>query len=210
MQMSEIFKYLLTGIIFGLTAGISPGPILTLVISETLRHNKKEGIKIAITPLITDLPIIALSMFVFSQFTNSDLILGIISILGGCFIAYLGYETIKANSMSIDLDNAKPRSLRKGIIVNLLSPHPYLFWLVVGSPLLFKASNINPWAAVAFIVAFYACLVGSKIIIANLVDRSRSFLKNKAFLWTMRVLGLALITFAIIFIIDGLKFFEIL
>ena len=210
MQISEIFKYLLTGIIFGLTAGISPGPILTLVISETLRHNKREGIKIAITPLITDLPIIALTMFVFSQFTNSDLFLGIISILGGGFIAYLGYETIRANSLSIELDHPKPRSLRKGIIVNLLSPHPYLFWLVVGSPLLFKAFNINPWAAVAFVVAFYACLVGSKIIIANLVDRSRSFLKNKAFLWTMRMLGLALLAFAIIFIIDGLKFFDIL
>ena len=210
MQMTEIFKYLLTGIIFGLTAGISPGPILTLVISETLRHNKREGIKIAITPLITDLPIIVLTMLVFSQFTNSDLILGIISILGGGFIAYLGYETIRANSISIDLDNPKPRSLRKGIIVNLLSPHPYLFWLVVGSPLLFKAYKLNPWAAVAFVVAFYACLVGSKIIIANLVDRSRSFLKNKAFLWTMRMLGLALLAFAIIFIIDGLKFFDIL
>ncbi|MBL7111304.1 MAG: LysE family translocator [Bacteroidales bacterium] len=208
--MTDILQYLITGIIFGLTAGISPGPILTLVISETLRHNKKEGIKIAITPLISDIPIIALTMFVFSQFTNSDLILGMISILGGAFIAYLGYETIKVKSMDVDLGQNKPRSLRKGIIVNFLSPHPYLFWLVVGSPLLFKAYQATPVAAIAFVVSFYICLVGSKIIIAMLVDRSRSFLKNRAFLWTMRILGVALITFAVIFIIEGLEFFKIL
>jgi threonine/homoserine/homoserine lactone efflux protein len=208
--MTDIFQYLLTGIVFGLTAGISPGPILTLVITETLRHNKREGIKIAVTPLITDIPIIALTLFVFSQITHSDFILGIISLLGGAFIAYLGYETIKVRGMEAELTQPKPRSLRKGIIVNFLSPHPYIFWLVVGSPLLFKAYQLNPWASVAYVVAFYVCLVGSKIVVATLVDRSRSFLKNKAFIWIMRVLGLALLTFAVLFILDGLKFFDIL
>ena len=52
---------LITGIILGLMAGISPGPLLALVISETLKHGKKEGIKIALTPFITDLPAILLS-----------------------------------------------------------------------------------------------------------------------------------------------------
>jgi len=208
--LTDIIPYLITGTIFGLTAGISPGPILTLVISETLRHNRKEGIKIAITPLITDLPIIVLTLVLISQLTNSDLFLGIISVLGGVFIAYLGYETIKANDMSINLELPRPRSLRKGIIVNLLSPHPYLFWLVVGSPLLFKAYQVHPGAAIGFVGTFYICLVGSKILIAMLVDRSRSFLKNRAFLWTMRILGIALLAFAVIFIIDGLKYFEIL
>jgi len=208
--MGDIFQYSLSGIVFGLTAGISPGPILALVISETLRHSKREGIKIAITPLITDIPIVALTLLVFSQLTRSDFILGVISLLGGAFIAYLGYETIKVKSMGVDTSATKPRSLRKGIIVNFLSPHPYLFWLVVGSPILFTAYQANPLASGAFIVFFYACLVGSKIIIATLVERSRAFLKNKAFLWIMRVLGLALLTFAVLFIIDGLKFFDII
>ncbi|HRY44622.1 MAG TPA: hypothetical protein P5164_11830, partial [Thermoanaerobaculia bacterium] len=29
---------------------------------------------------------------------------------------------------------AAPQSLRKGVIVNLLSPNPYLFWMTVGAP----------------------------------------------------------------------------
>ena len=209
-ELTTISKYIFTGIVFGLTAGISPGPILALVISETLRHNRREGIKIAITPLITDMPIIALTLLVFSQLTNSDIILGIISFLGGAFIAYLGYETIKVKGFETDTVQHKPRSLRKGIIVNLLSPHPYLFWLVVGSPILYEAYRLTPVAAAVFLLFFYLCLVGSKITIAVLVERSGAFLKNRAILWIMRLLGMVLIGFAVWFIIDGLRFFDIL
>jgi hypothetical protein len=46
------------GIIFGLSAGLAPGPLLMLVISDTLRHGIKAGVKVALAPVITDLPII--------------------------------------------------------------------------------------------------------------------------------------------------------
>ncbi len=49
-----MLDYLITGITFGFVAGISPGPLLALVISETIKHNHKEGIKIALSPLLTD------------------------------------------------------------------------------------------------------------------------------------------------------------
>lgn len=55
------------GTFFGLTAGISPGPLLTHVITETIKHNRREGIRIAFAPLFTDLPIILVSSFVFSR-----------------------------------------------------------------------------------------------------------------------------------------------
>ena len=194
------------GAVFGLTAGISPGPLLTLVISETLRHNKTEGMKIAVAPLITDIPIVLLTIFILSKMASSDFVLGIISILGGFFIAYLGYDSIKSRGIEIDIQNLKPKSIRKGIIVNILSPHPYIFWLMVGAPITVKAYQANPFAAFAFIIAFYVLLVGSKISIALVVDRSRAFLKNKVFIWTLRILGLVLMILAILLIKEGLGY----
>jgi threonine/homoserine/homoserine lactone efflux protein len=194
------------GAVFGLTAGISPGPLLTLVISETLRHNKTEGVKIAVAPLITDIPIVLLTIFILSKMASSDFVLGIISILGGIFIAYLGYDSIKSRGIEIDIQNLKPKSIRKGIIVNILSPHPYIFWLMVGAPITVKAYQANPFAAFAFIIAFYVLLVGSKISIALVVDRSRAFLKNKVFIWTLRILGLVLMILAILLIKEGLGY----
>lgn len=204
--MTQTITYLTMGAVFGLTAGISPGPLLTLVISETLRHNKTEGVKIAVAPLITDIPIVLLTIFILSKMASSDIILGVISILGGIFIAYLGYDSIKSKGIEIDIQNLKLKSIRKGIIVNILSPHPYIFWLMVGAPITIKAYQASPVAAFAFIIAFYVLLVGSKISIALVVDRSRAFLKNKVFIWTIRILGLVLLIFAILLIKEGLSY----
>jgi threonine/homoserine/homoserine lactone efflux protein len=197
------------GAVFGLTAGISPGPLLTLVISETLRHNKREGIKIAVAPLITDIPIVLSTIFILSKMLHSDIVLGLISILGGIFIAYLGIDTIRSKGIEIDVQDLKLKSIRKGIIVNILSPHPYIFWLMVGAPITLKAYQASPLAAFAFIIAFYVLLVGSKISIALVVDRSRAYLKNKVFIWTLRILGLILFIFAIILIKEGMTYFGI-
>ena len=204
--MTQTITYLTMGAVFGLTAGISPGPLLTLVISETLRHNKTEGVKIAVAPLITDIPIVLLTIFILSKMASSDIVLGLISILGGIFIAYLGYDSISSKGIEIDVQNLKPKSIRKGIIVNILSPHPYIFWLMVGAPITVKAYQASPVAAFAFIIAFYVMLIGSKISIALIVDKSRAILKNKVFIWTLRILGLVLMIFAILLIKEGIRY----
>ena len=38
--MDASLPFLLSGLLFGLVAGMSPGPLLTLVISETLRRDE--------------------------------------------------------------------------------------------------------------------------------------------------------------------------
>lgn len=70
--MLDLIEYLAMGAFLGLAAGTSPGPLLAVTISETLRYGKWEGIKIAVSPLITDLPIILAVLFVLSHLTSSD------------------------------------------------------------------------------------------------------------------------------------------
>lgn len=63
---------LITGLVLGLSAGVSPGPLTVLVISQTLTHGPREGYKVAFAPLITDAPIIALTIVVLTQLANSQ------------------------------------------------------------------------------------------------------------------------------------------
>ena len=205
-----MLTFLTTGTILGLSAGIAPGPILALVISETLNHDKWAGIKVALAPIITDLPIIILTLFILSKLSGFNTILGIISLLGGCFILYLGFESMGTKGMSIQLGNSKPRSLQKGIVVNLLSPHPYLFWISVGGPLTAKALQQSIVSAAAFIISFYVLLVGSKIVLAITVGKSKSFLTDKSYIYTMRLLGVVLFILAIFLFWDGLELLEVI
>ena len=195
---------LFSGVIFGLSAGISPGPLLILVITETLQYNMKEGIKVACAPLITDLPIILIAMLIFSKLSHYEPIVGLISLCGALFIGYLGYEGITAKRVEITTQSVEPQSLKKGIATNFLNPHPYVFWFVIGAPTVMKALDLNLISALLFVMGFYTCIVGSKIMIAVMADRSRFFLKSTFYVYTVRILGVLMLFFSVKFLLDGL------
>ncbi len=201
-----MISILIIGCLLGLSAGIAPGPLLMLVISETLKHDIKSGITIAFAPLITDIPIIILTLFLSASLTGLNQILGVISITGGCFLLYLSYNNLGMKAVEIDEQEIKkPGSLIKGILVNALSPHPYLFWITVGAPIVSKAMNESALTAFLFILSFYLCLIGSKILLAILTGKSKSFLTGKPYIYTMKILGIVLGLFAIMLFHDGLQ-----
>ena len=201
-------SFLVLGIIFGFYSGITPGPLLTLVVSETLKNNKKEGIKVAIAPLITDAPIILLTYLILSKLSNFNLILGFISILGSIFIAYLAYKNIFYRDFTSS-NVEKLRSLEKGIIVNFLNPHPYLFWFTVGAPTVLKALNEGFYMAILFLGGFYIFLLGSQISIIIIVERYKNFLRSRVYEYLIKFTGILLLFFAFLFLIDGLRFFGV-
>ncbi|MFZ5907570.1 MAG: LysE family translocator [Nitrospirota bacterium] len=203
--MPDSLPFLLSGVLFGLVAGISPGPLLALVISETLSHSRREGILVALAPILTDVPIVLASVMLLAKLSYSPMILGTISILGALFIGHLAYESITVKTGASNLQNIRPHALRKGIIANFLSPHPYLFWITVGAPMVLRAYTATLLSAFLFVLGFYVLLVGSKIFVAVVVDKSRDFLKSRAYVYTIRLLGFVLLIFAALFLKDGLR-----
>jgi threonine/homoserine/homoserine lactone efflux protein len=197
--------YLSMASVFGLTAGISPGPLLALVITETLRHGRREGFKVAAAPLLTDLPIIIVTWFVFAELSSINPVMAAISFSGGIYFSYLGLKTIMVKGMEKTVEEIKPDSLKKGITANLLNPNPYIFWLTVGIPTAFKAYGISLLTAVSYFTLFYIMLVGSKILVAVLVDRTRSFMVSYIYRIVMIILGVVLFVFAATFIYEGFR-----
>jgi threonine/homoserine/homoserine lactone efflux protein len=197
--------YLLTGLILGLSSGISPGPLFMLVIKESLTHGKGAGIRVALSPLVTDTTVILVALFVFSKFQSTSPVLGIISLGGAIFLFYLGWDSWHTPPIHLDINSPGTASLGKGIITNFLSPHPYLFWITVGCPLILKAYHIHLPAAILFLTGFYVGLIGSKIGLAILVDHSRHFLEGAVYHWSLRILGLCLAGFGILLLFDGWK-----
>ena len=202
--MLDIIEFLALGAFLGLAAGISPGPLLAVTISETLQHGKWEGIKVAVSPLITDLPIILAVLFVLSHLTNSDFFIGIIAFFGASYLIYSGIESLKIKKDSVELNVEKKDALKKGVIVNFGNPHPYVFWLSIGGPIIYKSFSIHVWATILFIAGFYIFLVGSKVIVALIVEKSKYFINSKYYFSIIRALGIAQIVFGLTFIKVGL------
>ena len=201
----NMWHFISAGVLLGLSSGLSPGPLLTLVLTQTIRHNRAEGIKVALSPLITDLPIILITVLILGRLARFDIFLAIISFVGAIFLAYLGVESLRSKELNLDVKDSKSGSLKKGIIANFLNPSPYLFWTTVGTPLLLKAYKTDLLASILFMLLFYVCLTGSKVVVAFLADRTKQFINQKVYLILMRILGIALLIFSLIFLYDGVK-----
>lgn len=202
-----MLDYIIPGILIGLSSGIVPGPLMTLVISQTLRHGFKEGAKVAVAPFLTDIPIIVVIIFTLSIFKNIDLFLGIIALLGACFLLYLAYESFTIKGFDVDTKDIRPQSIRKGVVTNLLNSSPYLFYFTVGGVFILKSFNTSILFGVLFILSFLSAMVITKISLSYVVERSRGFFKSSLYLWANRVLGLLLIFYAIKFIQEGFHYF---
>ena len=87
-MIDSLLGILSAGLLFEVPSGIAPGPVLVLIISETLGYGICAGTKVACIPLLTDAPVVLASAFLFTQISKMDILLGVISLVGSvfCFI----------------------------------------------------------------------------------------------------------------------------
>jgi threonine/homoserine/homoserine lactone efflux protein len=205
LAAAEVVEPLVRGLVFGLAAGLAPGPLVALVIAQTVRHGLRDGIRVAAAPLVTDLPIVVGALLVVGS-VGAGPILGAIALAGAGFVTLLAVETWRAAPVGPDAAAGEaPRSWRRGIAVNLLSPHPYLFWLTVGAPALLAAAAVGPVPAVGFLAGFYGALVGSKAAIAAVAARAGRRVGGPRYALVMRVIAAILVVFAAGLLFDGLR-----
>lgn len=183
-----MWAYLSLGLSMGLNAGISPGPLLALVVTASLRSGFSGGLLVALAPLVTDLPIIVLSVLVVGNLPPEAT--RWVGIMGGLVVLWMGVGAIRTGRSATlpgegTLRSEPKRELWRGVVVNLLNPHPYLFWAMVGGPALVSGWRESPLHALAFLAPFYVLLVGSKIAIAFLISRKAGGLPQE---WYRRVL----------------------
>jgi threonine/homoserine/homoserine lactone efflux protein len=172
----------LLGLSLGLAAGISPGPLLSLVMRTSLERGFWAGVRVALSPLLTDAPIIALCLLVVNALPAS--FAALLGLFGGAFVIYLGIEGIKAAGHA-NLEQPAPskqsQDFLRGALVNILSPHPWLFWLGIGAPTLHNAYQLGVLHAVGFLLGFFSLLIGMKIGLAFLISSGKKFLTPKTY-----------------------------
>lgn len=180
-------EYLLQGLALGFGSGVMPGPMLALVLSASLRGGFRNGAVVAMSPFLTDIPIIVLCMTVLSQLPGGAMRL--LAYAGAAVLTWYAYEAVR-DALTVSLDDLRgnaahaptaARSLRQGVVANFLNPSPWLFWMSVGGPLLADAWRVSAGSAIAFVVPFYALLVGSKVAVAWAAGAGRSRLSDRGY-----------------------------
>jgi threonine/homoserine/homoserine lactone efflux protein len=167
--------FLLQGAALGLASAASPGPLQTFLINQSLSGGFRRGAPVALAPVITDLPIILLSLFVLDRLP--PYFLRIVGLAGGLFVLYLAWglwRSWQAGQAGYESgEQTRGSSLRKAVVVNFLGPGAYLFWGLVNGPILLDALHQSALHAAAFLIGFYGVFITSLAGLALLFSQAR-------------------------------------
>jgi threonine/homoserine/homoserine lactone efflux protein len=196
------------GLGLGIGAGVTPGPLLGLIVAETLRGGWRSGMLVALAPPLGDVVVVSLCFLVLVRLP--DRVLPVLGIGGGFYVLFLAWETFRTVSPPPLTEETGTvnhrRSLRKGLVVNLLNPHPYIFWLTVAGPLVARSYQQAAFGPIiAFVGGFYGCLVGSKLLLALLVHGGRARLQGRGYQLALRVSGGLLLIFGLMLMWGGVR-----
>jgi threonine/homoserine/homoserine lactone efflux protein len=196
-------RALLLGLTLGIGAGVAPGPLLAVVIRSTLEGGFAAGARVACGPLVTDLPIIVLAAVLAASLP--EVALAGLGLAGGLFVLWLGVDALRDDPEPVEVavdGAAVAGSVRRGALVNVLNPHPWIFWLTVGVPILGDGSVMQ---AALFLVAFYLMLIGSKVAVAAALGAGRErLLRGPGYRWALRGSGLLLLAAGVLLIAEAI------
>ena len=154
------------GVALGIIEGIKPGPLLTMVIRESLSKGLKAGMWTAAAPIFTDGPLIIVSLFFAGWVATEPSVLLTISALGALFLTKMGLECFSLELPDPSMEGDASGSFKRGVLTNLLNPNVYVFWFLIGGPLMASASEQEPVAPVIYAIAFLLTIILVKASIA--------------------------------------------
>jgi threonine/homoserine/homoserine lactone efflux protein len=149
------------GGLLGFTAAATPGPFQALLVARSLRAGPLRALPLALVPLVSDTVVVATVLAVLSQLPAG--FLRALTALGLVVIVWLAVGTLRAAGRAEDPAEralGAPRGLLPALLVNVTSPGAWLFWSMVGGPLLAAAWHASASHALAFLAGFYACISG--------------------------------------------------
>lgn len=174
------------GLALGFFAGIIPGAFSTVVATTALERGMGPGLKVALMPLITEIPVMLAAVLILSRLPEGAL--RWIGMVGGAVLLVIAWKVAKGAGSAELTSSEKRRNMghyTRVFFFGILSPSPWAFWFFLGGPLLLSRWNVSPWNGVLFMATFMACFIGVMMALAWAVATGRHQLNLT---WYRRIL----------------------
>lgn len=164
---------ILTAFLLGFFAGAVPGPYTTVVASTALERGFRPAVAFAFIPLVTEIPPMLVTVLLL-QSVNYDILTGV-GIVGGLAIAYIGVRMFRRQSSGFSGDPSREhrRTFQAMALGGLMSPAPWIFWLVAAGPLFLRSWNRSHTQGVIFAAVLLTMFISTAMGIAWLASHGR-------------------------------------
>lgn len=205
MEVGLVLSLALAGMLLGVVEGLKPGPLLTMVIRETLSGGLRAGVWTAAAPIFSDGPLVILSLFAAAWIATNPSVLLAITVAGALFLAKMGLECFRLEPLAPGtIEAGLPKdSFLRGVVTNLLNPNVYVFWFLIGGPLMASVVDEELLAPVAYAVSFLVTLMLTKVGVAYAIHRASGDLSITAYKRLLAGCGMVMLGFSVFYAFDA-------
>lgn len=206
MQPQAIF---ITALIMGFSGAMMPGPV-TAVLGE---HALKKGFRAS--PLITlghgvmELTLVLLLFFGLGRYLARESVTGVIGLVGGAVLAWMGYGMIKgglAGRMSLQGAategpgaDGSAGSVAAGVLATAANPYWYLWWGTVGAAYMTLAQEHGMKGVLAFFTGHLLADFLWLSLLALVLVTGKRFITDRMYNGLLVVFGVFLAGLALYF-----------
>lgn len=196
------------------TGAMMPGPLLTVVINETTRtKSMSANMRLMGGHAILEILVVIFFFFGLNKFMKNRWFSGVIGILGGAFLLWMGYGIIHdclSGSLALPTEATPVIShiplVVLGGLISLSNPYWSIWWATFGAANILNALKEGKICVVAFYLGHISADIIWYSIIAGALVFGRRFISNQIYIGILFICGAFLLFLALYFLWSGFNF----
>ncbi|MDO5309188.1 MAG: LysE family transporter [Planctomycetia bacterium] len=191
--------------LFAFQGAVSPGPLQTVIISETLSNGLRSSWRAACISTITDPIALFVALCVVSSASSTWL--ACIAFFGATLLIRFALSQFRATAVQFENHSKKPVKLWTIWLVNITNPNLWIFSFTI------SAFQIHDFyihygfgVASTYVLTFFVMITAFNLMVAFLAGQLRRYFNGVWLARINRILGVFLILVAIRFIWLGLGY----
>jgi threonine/homoserine/homoserine lactone efflux protein len=207
---ATIALILTTSFLVGLTGALMPGPLLALTIGETVRYGFRAGPLLVLGHAILELALVIALVFGLSRIVGNTLVVGIIGVVGGLALIYMGISTVRQGWRNTELLAVARRTANRtlvlsGIVVSVANPYWVAWWATIGTTYLLWSLQLGAGGVAAFFGGHISADIIWYTLIALIIAKGKQYFSNAIYRWFLVVCGVVLGGLGCYFIVSGIR-----
>lgn len=184
-------------VIISISGALAPGPLTVATASWGIKKGWRAGLEISLGHTLIEFPIVLAIGLGLMNFLKSEKLYFFLGIFGGIFLFLFGILTIR-DAFSYNLNTSiKERfsfPLFTGITLSVFNPYFLIWWLGIGTPLIYEAIKKNGFLGLPILYIFHVSLDYFWLIFIAALS---SFAKKKIYRYLLFIFGIIIIYFGL-------------
>lgn len=204
----EIAALLLSVFLVSFSGALMPGPVMTVTIAQAMHRGHLAGPLVSLGHGIVEGSLVVLLAFGLGQLFQLPLVAGLIGLLGGLLLFYMGVGMVRAPAPASLTASVGDRAggagpVAAGMLASVANPYWVLWWATIGADFLRRAYPHGAPVIAAFFLVHFSVDLGWNSAVGSAVAAGRKLLTPRIYKGIMAACGVFLLGLGIYFLVSG-------